>query len=298
MSEPMSTDPRRPLRALAWTVAAYGTLVVGSGALNTTFIARSVGGAYTEPGEIPGMLMRILPSLAWLVYGALIVCAGLVVQRDSRARQHGTPAIALLAAGQAIDLLWLVEDWGGALVIGALGPFVGLLGNASMLLDVAGLCLMIAVLLRLRGLDPALRPPAAVLAPLLYSLCVVRPIFGMIANAVLRTSAPVVWASYGIRSALHLAFYGLLAWTAWQAAAAPAVEGAAAEGASPARAVSPAADDAIKDLLIGGLWAGGGLLVTLGSYLLADELDNRFMVAWGAVLYGALRAGRGMIRML
>lgn len=49
-----------------------------------------------------------------------------------------------------------------------------------------------------------------------------------------------------------------------------------------------------RDMLHGGLWLGGGLLVTVGSLVMAA--GGRFVMAWGAVIFGGIQFFRGLIR--
>ena len=50
-----------------------------------------------------------------------------------------------------------------------------------------------------------------------------------------------------------------------------------------------------RDLTVGGAWLLGGLLVTIGSYSLAASSPSggHYLIASGAMLYGALRLFRG-----
>jgi hypothetical protein len=50
-----------------------------------------------------------------------------------------------------------------------------------------------------------------------------------------------------------------------------------------------------RDIAVGGAWLGGGLLVTIGSYLLAASSPGggHYMIATGAMLYGVVRILRG-----
>jgi hypothetical protein len=66
---------------------------------------------------------------------------------------------------------------------------------------------------------------------------------------------------------------------------------------------APAPEDSVKeraqrDLLIGGLWLGGGLLVTVLSYAAASSGGGgRYVVTTGAIVYGLVRVVRGMTRL-
>lgn len=52
-----------------------------------------------------------------------------------------------------------------------------------------------------------------------------------------------------------------------------------------------------RDVRYGLLWCFGGLLFTLGSYCLAEE-GGRYVVATGAVIWGAIQALRGLVNLL
>jgi hypothetical protein len=51
-----------------------------------------------------------------------------------------------------------------------------------------------------------------------------------------------------------------------------------------------------RDLLIGGLFLGGGLAVTLLTYEPASREGGTYYVAYGAILFGALQFMRGIFR--
>lgn len=50
-----------------------------------------------------------------------------------------------------------------------------------------------------------------------------------------------------------------------------------------------------KDMLYGALWCIGGLLVTAISYA-ATGGGGRYVLAWGAILFGGIQFVRGMMR--
>ena len=50
-----------------------------------------------------------------------------------------------------------------------------------------------------------------------------------------------------------------------------------------------------RNMLYGALWCLGGLLITLLTFSAAGE-GGRFLVAWGAVLFGALQFFRGFFQ--
>jgi hypothetical protein len=51
-----------------------------------------------------------------------------------------------------------------------------------------------------------------------------------------------------------------------------------------------------RDMLVGGLWLGGGLMVTLVSFASASG-GGRYLVTTGAIAYGLVRLIRGLMRM-
>ncbi len=56
---------------------------------------------------------------------------------------------------------------------------------------------------------------------------------------------------------------------------------------------SAARDAASKNMLIGGLWCGGGLIVTIATYSAASG-GGSYVVAWGAILFGGIQFMRGL----
>ena len=60
-----------------------------------------------------------------------------------------------------------------------------------------------------------------------------------------------------------------------------------------ARKPAPEEPEGRKDMIKGGLWMGGGLLVTVISYLAAGP-HGTYVVTWGAMLFGAIKFLRGL----
>ena len=69
-------------------------------------------------------------------------------------------------------------------------------------------------------------------------------------------------------------------------------------GSAEAPSDCPSTDDTTDgghDLLHGGLWLLLGIAVTAGTYVLAEQLGgSRFIVAWGAMLFGGVQFLRGL----
>ena len=71
-----------------------------------------------------------------------------------------------------------------------------------------------------------------------------------------------------------------------------------AYGAATAAPAPSAKESAQRDLVMGSVWLGGGLLVTLVSYAAASSgSGGRYVVTTGAIAYGLVRLVRGMIRL-
>jgi len=70
--------------------------------------------------------------------------------------------------------------------------------------------------------------------------------------------------------------------------------GTTAPTAGAAGGPAPVADST-RDLVVGGLWLGGGGLVTVVSYA-AAESGGHFVITTGAIAYGLFRLGRGLLR--
>ncbi len=51
----------------------------------------------------------------------------------------------------------------------------------------------------------------------------------------------------------------------------------------------------MKDMLIGGLWCVGGGIVTALTYSMASS-GGRYVIAWGAIVFGAVQFFRGLYR--
>lgn len=51
-----------------------------------------------------------------------------------------------------------------------------------------------------------------------------------------------------------------------------------------------------KNMLYGGLWFMGGVAVTAFSYLAAGPGGGRYVLAWGAILFGAIQFIRGAVQ--
>jgi hypothetical protein len=69
------------------------------------------------------------------------------------------------------------------------------------------------------------------------------------------------------------------------------------EGATPTARANAAAAVAKRNMLVGGLWCGGGLLVTLFTYMAASG-GGTYVVAWGAIIFGGWQLLKGISQYL
>jgi hypothetical protein len=58
----------------------------------------------------------------------------------------------------------------------------------------------------------------------------------------------------------------------------------------------PSVSDASRDLWEGGIWLGGGLLVTLVSFGATSGGGGRYAIMLGPIVYGIVRIARGLSR--
>lgn len=52
-----------------------------------------------------------------------------------------------------------------------------------------------------------------------------------------------------------------------------------------------------NDMIIGGLWIAGGLILTIGSYMMVADKGGRYLITYGPVIYGVIRFFKGVSKM-
>lgn len=52
-----------------------------------------------------------------------------------------------------------------------------------------------------------------------------------------------------------------------------------------------------NDMIIGGLWFAGGLILTIGSYMMVSESGGRYLITYGPIIYGVIRFFKGVAKM-
>jgi len=65
------------------------------------------------------------------------------------------------------------------------------------------------------------------------------------------------------------------------------------------RGITPTAEESYsgngqRNMLVGGLWCLGGILVTAVTYANASSGGGRYVVAWGAIVFGAVQFFKGL----
>ena len=58
----------------------------------------------------------------------------------------------------------------------------------------------------------------------------------------------------------------------------------------------PARSAAEQDVIVGGLWLIGGIAVTAMTYAAAAQSGGRYVIAWGAILFGGIQFLKGLGR--
>ncbi|HET6990977.1 MAG TPA: hypothetical protein VFJ43_06620 [Bacteroidia bacterium] len=51
-----------------------------------------------------------------------------------------------------------------------------------------------------------------------------------------------------------------------------------------------------NDMIIGGLWIAGGLILTIGSYMAVSESGGHYFITYGPIIYGVIRFFRGVAK--
>ena len=132
---------------------------------------------------------------------------------------------------------------------------------------------------------------AALLIPILGHI-------GMLVALVFDTFEPEL--SRGIESDLFTYIYlviSLFYWLSWLAIPRETLSLDRAHSEEPCEPESPDSTrpPSRQDILVGALWAGGGLLVTLATFT-GGGIEGRSVLAWGPIAYGLFRIFRGMAR--
>jgi hypothetical protein len=58
---------------------------------------------------------------------------------------------------------------------------------------------------------------------------------------------------------------------------------------------SPGRAAANRNMLVGGLWCVGGIVVSVATYSAASSGGGSYVVAWGAIIFGGIQFFRGLL---
>lgn len=247
---------------LGWSLLSYGLLTffplwdLSSSALELYFLVMT------------GVWGGLSAAWAWLLYG--------YAQGRRGTPAHAVAQSAFLAAVVGVALLVLQE---GLTRLG--GIDLGQAFNAgTLVLGVAGDVLLVwSVRKSLSSLPSWLVPTYLVLRGVALSLALPQLVLGPqgVGSELFRFA----------RLPLNLAHQGLLIFLLGLGR-----RGAGSPGAPPEADPGP---NAQRDLMVGGAWLIGGLFVTVLSFQTASD-GGRYVVTTGAIVYGAVRIGRGLLR--
>ena len=77
----------------------------------------------------------------------------------------------------------------------------------------------------------------------------------------------------------------------------PPIPGSDPAPDSASEATNATRDSAVSNIIVGGLWCVGGILVTALTYSAAKESGGYFIVAWGAILFGGIQFLKGLFQL-
>lgn len=55
--------------------------------------------------------------------------------------------------------------------------------------------------------------------------------------------------------------------------------------------------EAGRDMLIGGLWIIGGVVITVGTYMAVSESGGHYLITYGPIVYGLIRFFKGVAKL-
>lgn len=258
---------------LGWSVLSYG--------LFTVFPIWELSGPAVESYFFATTLVwgALSAAWAWLLYG--------YAQGRLGTPAHGAAQGAFLAALVGVVLLFLQE---GLTRLGGFDP--GRAFNAAaLLLGVAGDVLLVwSVRQSLGSLPEWAVPTYVVLRGVALSLALPQLVLGHEGYGEVFRSSGLHELLRWVRLPLNLAHQGILIFVLGLARTTPGHD-------TPPLAPADESEGRVaqRDLMIGGAWLIGGLFVTLLSYQAASG-GGRYLVTTGAIVYGAVRIGRGLLR--
>lgn len=173
------------------------------------------------------------------------------------------------------------------------------LGIVGSLLIAVSLFFLVEALRRIEaagGGDRVTALRGAYFAALLVSYVVSWALVLLPVGAYLGGTGSLGWGGFAFREIAAALTCGLLlVMLEATRLAAARIEG---PGAATAAVTASTAPPGTRDMIVGGLFFCGGALVTVFSYSAAREGGGRYVVAYGAVVFGLLQFLRGLMRAL
>jgi hypothetical protein len=274
---------------LFWVRAAVlSTGVAYSLAMNVSAVAS----ALTEPRAL------VVVDSAWFVLDvAVMVLTGLFARAVAGSRASSPALGAFVASGISVLFfaIQLLEAAGGPRLLHALGTSHLARLTAFALSSVAAFTADALLWVALE------RSPGAAVTPVLrLAFWSARPVglaFSALGVLSFETYLTLMKPPFGaVVPWLRLAF-SVLAGATMLVALSHLARATGTDEPSVGEQRSPG-EQASRDLWIGALWLGGGLLITIASYNAAAGGGGRFVVTTGAIVYGIVRIVRGGMRRL
>jgi hypothetical protein len=232
-------------------------------------------------------------SIVWLILGAAELAAAVPFSQGRQGTRAETPARALLIVLAIAFILSVIQELPvlGARQMALNNSLERSLGMVHTALFVTGdVCLWLSLTRSLSNPPPwnlafygllSLSAGFALLHQVLPPEQFLNLYREPLSGALLRYGRPAVGVTLQILPLLLLARLMMGGVAPSADVAAPQLKG------SPAR-----------DIAIGAIWLGAGLLVTLVSYsAAASESGGRYVVATGAIVYGLSRLVRGFVKL-
>lgn len=254
----------------------------------------------------PALVQTVWKGLGFLFLLAqsVFVYAVFALYRCTQGTPSAGPALAsLLLFAIDISFSWSFQIY-PELLRQVYASRVGSFATAVFLLMAYGLLFATIGRLTLRAFDRAM---SAALG--LYVLLNLTSILLVLIPAT-KSLGATPWGFFLIRQPIVLAFRGMTLYVLWRAlqdlrrlASVPASVPASGPDDSAQLAADSAAanprepQSAQAQIVIGALWLCGGLIVTIASYQVASSSSGgRFVMAYGAVVYGIVLIIRGILR--
>jgi len=232
-----------------------------------------------------------------------IVALQLVMKDVKLAEGSARPAQVLLALDLVLSIgVEVSRRVFHAWTIGKYGGYV------AFVLVAIGEALVLEALLRVRRASaaPDRDPPEGVVRGVYWTVVGLRAAMWMAMPFLMNALGDSArWGTYGARVLINLVFAGLVVLlarsvlTAIKAApgeATPVSTGLGPEGSIDLELGEALRSRGLRTIVIGAVWAVIGIVVTVWS-MAAAKSGGRYVIAWGAVVFGVVQIGRGLFQL-